>query len=320
VANLPAAGGGGRASTLEVRVGGELWTRVATLVTAGPTDRVYLELTEDDGGTVVQFGDGVTGARLPSGVENVTASYREGLGVAGLVEEDMLTLPLTRPPGLRGVTNPEPSADAAEPDAPDDIRRTAPLRIRTLDRVVSLRDYEDFTRAFAGIAKARATWSWDGRARGVFLTVAGPEGSVLDPAGTVGTALAEALRRAGDARVRLTIAPHRPALFVVEGRLRRDPALVPEEVDAALEAALRQRFGFAAREFGQPVAASEVLAAMHGVRGVAAVDLDRFERSDGAVAQQGLLGAALPAPGEAAPLGAELLLLDPRPLRFGSFA
>jgi predicted phage baseplate assembly protein len=237
-----------------------------------------------------------------------------------LVGSGALTLALTRPAGMRAVTNPEPATDAAAPDAPDDIRLTAPLRIRTLDRVVSLQDYEDFARAFAGIAKARATWSWDGRARFVFLTVAGPDGTTLDPAGTIATALARALRDAGDPRVRLRIAPHRAAFFVLEAKLSRDTALSAPAIDAAVEATLRQRFSFAARAFGQPVAASEVLAAIHAVPGIHAVDLDRFERSDGAAPRDGLLTASLPPAGEAAAPAAELLLLDPRPLRFGSFA
>ena len=52
-------------------------------------------------------------------------------------------------------------------------RRNAPLTVLTLDRIVSLRDYEDFARAFGGIAKALATWTWDGQRQGIFVTVAG---------------------------------------------------------------------------------------------------------------------------------------------------
>ena len=46
----------------------------------------------------------------------------------------------------------------------------------TLGRIVSLEDYEDFARAFAGIEKALATWMWSGEKRGVFVTVAGAKG------------------------------------------------------------------------------------------------------------------------------------------------
>ncbi len=51
----------------------------------------------------------------------------------------------------------------------------------TLDRIVSLRDFEDFARAFAGIGKAQATWLWDGERRLVHLTVAASNGGAVRP-------------------------------------------------------------------------------------------------------------------------------------------
>ena len=70
--------------------------------------------------------------------------------------------------------NPRRRSAATTPSRATTRATNAPLTVLTLDRVVSLRDYEDFARAFAGIAKALATWSWDGERRGVFVTVAGP--------------------------------------------------------------------------------------------------------------------------------------------------
>ncbi len=61
----------------------------------------------------------------------------------------------------------------------EDARHNAPLTVLTLDRVVSLQDYEDFTLAYSGIYKALATWTWFQSTRGVFLTVAGFKGSAI---------------------------------------------------------------------------------------------------------------------------------------------
>src|SRR5262249_35509957 len=66
----------GPQTTLQVRVNGVLWTESDSLVEAEPNDRVYVTRTGDDDVTTVQFGDGVTGTRLPTGSENVTATYR----------------------------------------------------------------------------------------------------------------------------------------------------------------------------------------------------------------------------------------------------
>ena len=51
--------------------------------------------------TTVQFGDGVTGARLPTGQENVRAIYRKGIGLEGLVKAEQLSLLMTRPLGVK---------------------------------------------------------------------------------------------------------------------------------------------------------------------------------------------------------------------------
>jgi predicted phage baseplate assembly protein len=147
----------------------------STFLRHGPTERIYITRTDDDGKTTVQFGDGKTGARLPTGQNNVLAAYRQGIGSAGLVRAGQLGLLMTRPLGVREVTNPLDATGAADPESGDDIRQNAPLTLRTLDRIVSLQDYEDFARAFSGITKALATWTWNGQQQGVLITVAGPD-------------------------------------------------------------------------------------------------------------------------------------------------
>src|SRR5262249_25507965 len=67
---VSAATPSGRESTLEVRVDGLLWQAAESLFDRGPREHVYA-LTRDDGYTTVRFGDGVEGARLPSGQDNV---------------------------------------------------------------------------------------------------------------------------------------------------------------------------------------------------------------------------------------------------------
>ena len=102
------------------------------------------------------FGDGVQGARLPTGVENVAATYRSGIGAAGMVGRGPLTLLMTRPLGIRGVTNPLGRLRGRRPESARRGARERAADRAAMDRVVSLRDAEDFARAFAGVGKARA--------------------------------------------------------------------------------------------------------------------------------------------------------------------
>jgi hypothetical protein len=66
----------GRRSTLEVRVNGIKWREVPSFFGAGPLDEVYIVRQNDEQEAVVTFGDGKTGARLPTGVDNITATSR----------------------------------------------------------------------------------------------------------------------------------------------------------------------------------------------------------------------------------------------------
>ena len=68
-------------STLQVRVNDLLWTEVPSLYGAGPTDQVYIVRRNDDGTTMVIFGDGVTGAAADRPAEHrghLSHRYRHG--------------------------------------------------------------------------------------------------------------------------------------------------------------------------------------------------------------------------------------------------
>lgn len=256
-------------STLEVRVDGRLWTEVPRLFGTGPGDEVFTTHQDDEGTVTVLFGDGRTGARLPTGSNNVTATYRVGTGIAGRVAADQLTMPMTRPLGLRSVTNPLASGLAADPESPSEVRANAPRTALALERVVSLRDVEDFARAVPGIGKADARWLWDGRQRFVHLTVAGTGGQVVD-ADAAGD-LRLALLAAGDARLPLRVAvaevvPVHVSVSVVVDPVHEGPVVL-DGVTHSITTAL----SVDARTLGQPLTGGDIILAAHAVPGVTAV-------------------------------------------------
>ncbi|MGE5217807.1 MAG: putative baseplate assembly protein [Chloroflexota bacterium] len=312
---ISATNASGAASTLEVRVNDLLWHETPTLYGQEAKDHVYIARRDDDGNTTVQFGDGVTGARLPSGQNNIRARYRKNIGLEGLVKAGQLSMLLSRPLGVKGVINPLDATGAQDPEQLDDARTNAPLKVLTLERVVSLIDYENFARAFGGIAKALATWTWDGRSRGVLVTVAGPNGAAVNPGSATFDNLLAAMRAAGDPFVELRVKTFRPAYFHFAGNLKIDADFESDRVLAAVEQALREQFAFAARAFGQPVMLSEVIAVIQAAPGVIAVDVDKLYRSGSTPSLQQRLLAELPvlSPDGQLP-AAELLTLDAAPL------
>jgi predicted phage baseplate assembly protein len=307
----------GTESTLELRVDGVLWNEVSTLVGQDASARVYVTRTDDDGKTTVQFGDGASGARPPSGIDNVQAKYRKGIGTAALLGPDRISTLLTRPLGLREVTNPVAAMGGDDPESRDAARRNAPLTVLTLGRIVSLQDYADFARAFAGIAKAHATWMAVGSERGVLLTVCGADGEDVAAGTTLETNLLAAMRKAGDPTVPVRLLNRNRVWFRLQARIRTAAELVRSTVLAQVEQRLRARFGFDARDFGQNVTLAEVTTTMHEVAGVIGIDVDALYREDEqSAAPHPLVPAHVPAAGTTLATAAELLLLDPRPLAF----
>ncbi|HEX8168747.1 MAG TPA: hypothetical protein VF601_23545 [Beijerinckiaceae bacterium] len=259
---------------LQVRVNGELWKEVPSLYGRRATERVYTARRTDSGDTVLTFGDGRTGARIPTGAMNVVARYRRGIGLEGRVKADQLSTPLERPVGLRAVTNPFAADGAAEPETRDDARGAAPTTVRTFGRIVSLRDFEWLATSSGLVSRAYVTWIWHELQRAVHLTVAAAGGASLSP--TALATLYRALTSARDPNRRLFLANLVRVPIVVKARILPDPAFEPDKVLENARAALQALFAFETVPLGAAVHASHVFAAAQSAAGVRAVALDTF--------------------------------------------
>ncbi|MGH9762122.1 MAG: putative baseplate assembly protein, partial [Blastocatellia bacterium] len=334
--SAPTATGG--SSSLEVRVNNIKWNEVPTLFGYGPRERIYVTRSDSKGNVTVRFGDGETGARVAHGQENVTAKYRKGIGLAGLVQANQLSLLTIRPLGIKSVINPAAPTGAQDPQTMAAAQSNAPLSVQTLGRVVSQSDYEYFARNFSGIAKALATWTWNAHTRGIFLTVAGPDGAAVPDGSLLQSSLLSAIYSLGDPKAPVLIKSYQLALFGISASVKVDPAYLPDDVLANAESALIASFSFGSRDFGQPVSLGEVYSVIQNTPGVIAVDVTRLQRQSPSVIAvpapvlalasspisplavlapvaviSTLLLASVPQPGTdaAAAKPAELLILDP---------
>jgi hypothetical protein len=260
-------------STLGVTVNGVPWKEVPTLYGAGSKDLVYFVRLDDNGDATIIFGDGITGARLPSGVENITASYRKGIGLEGAVAANKLTLLSNRPFGIRSVTNPIAASGAASPEKMKDAKINAPSTVLTLNRIVSLKDYENFARNFLGIAKASVdaelTESGDYIAR---LIVAPADVKSLDESSVLFQNLAEAINKVCAYGQSVRIEGFIPVHFDLGCRVHIAYGYSLEEVEANIRAVLLYAFSFEKRSFKQDVTKEDVLAEIEAVSGVIYVD------------------------------------------------
>jgi hypothetical protein len=312
-----AANTSGAQSTLQVRVNNVLWTEVPNLLSSAPGDRVFVTRPNSGAGPTVQFGDGIQGSRTQTGVSNIQAKYRKGIGIAGMVAAGQLTQPLDRPQGLQNVTNPSAATGGADPASPADAQQSAPLPTLTLGRVVSLEDYQNFALGFAGISMALATWTWFGNVRGIFLTLAGEGGTLLDAGDQVVVNLMQSYQQYGLPNIPVLPVSYQPQNFEIAMQVMvdsptYDPTIVIPQVWQALTAA----FAFGQTAPGQSIAASQIISIAQQITGVVAVQLTAFNlQGDASGTIENILCAAGPIPGNAAkgtqPTGAQVLLLDP---------
>jgi predicted phage baseplate assembly protein len=188
----------GTDSTLRVMVNDIQWRESETLAELSSSDRKFITRSDDEGNTTIIFGNGKNGARLPSGAENIRATYRSGIGAAGNVKPDQISQLMAKPLGVREVINPFGATGGADKESRDLVRRNAPLSITALDRLVSTRDYADFASTFAGIGKSHAVRLTDGAREIVHLTIAGADDIPIDDSSDLFQSLNQALRQFGD--------------------------------------------------------------------------------------------------------------------------
>ncbi|WP_144109688.1 putative baseplate assembly protein [Paraburkholderia sp. BCC1886] len=282
---VSAATASGTVSTLQVRVNGIQWQEVKSFNGTGPTDRVFVTRQLEDGTTQVSFGNGTQGASLPPGVENVRATYRAGIGAEGNSNAGQISQLVSRPLGVMDVSNPLGADGGADRESGESLRRHVPQGLASLDRLISVDDYEDFCGTFAGVGKASAVQLTDDGARHVHVTIAGADDAPLTAGSALLVNLRAALAQFGDPHLAVRIEPRDALLLVIAARVKVLAAYQWSQVAPLVSAALLDTFSFARRALGQDVALSEVQAAVQNVPGVEYVDVDVFDR----IAQTGVL-------------------------------
>lgn len=264
----------GIASTLQVRVNEVLWHEAKGLAGLGPKDRAFLTKTDNDGRTSVIFGTGTQGLRPPTGLENITAAYRNGIGKSGNVKAEQISLLASKPLGVKAVINPLRASGGADRDSRDQARWNAPLATLSLDRLVSVQDYADFAKTFGGVGKASATKLTDGVRQLVELTIAGADDIPIDRSSDLYANIVKALRTYGDPYLPIRVDVRELRLLVLSAKVKVLPDYLWVNVSPKVRAALLNQFGFLRRDLAQAVYLSEVIQTIQGVEGVSYVDVD----------------------------------------------
>jgi hypothetical protein len=269
--------GFGYSSTLHVWVDGVEWQEAPSFFGQLPNATVFVTYEDSQNMTHVQFGDGVYGSRLPSGVNNVVATYRYGSG-ADAPDVNTLSVILKSWPGLKGIMNPVAAGGGADPDPPDQIKTYAPQSVLTFGRAISADDYEAIAAEAPGVARARAYWSWDAAQERMMVKIyVGDDATAVADAQT-------ALANAGDPNRPVNVLPAGAVAVTLSLTVIVDPSYVPTNVSAAVTAALIDAnvglLGSNAIGIGASIWQSQIYQACQSVPGVIAVHNLQFARKE----------------------------------------
>ena len=302
--------------TQVLRVDGLAWSEVPSPYGQDGA-QVFAVQLDPDGGLTVQFGDGEEGARLPTGRNNVTSTYRVGGGTAGEVETGEINSLLGSVRGVKKVEGAGPTTGGADQDDERRLRSLVPTRARAFARAVSIEDLADLSLSYPGVTHA-AAWNGGGPSgcacgtSGLHLAfVRAGTGGPRAPEATEVALLSSYLDARRDATVPLCVcAAVLTTPLVLEADLAIDPRRLTTDVVAAAAAALTDPdgpLGPLQRALGQPLDRSDVFAVLHAVEGVVGVP-------------------SLTVPGATGELGRrlaeryELIVLDPAPVLTGAAA
>ncbi len=286
---------------LESSPGAQFWQPQRDLLASAADATEFVAEVEDDGTTILRFGDDRHGMR-PQADSSFSATYRVGNGAAGNVGAEALAHVVTDEAGITLVRNPMAAQGGTGPEAIDDVRTRAPHAFRVQERAVTPADYEEMSLRHGGVQRAVATFRWTGSWHTAFVTVDRTRGLPVDAA--------------FESDMRRHLEPYRMAGYDMEIDA---PHFVSLEIDmqvcvrpdyfrSDVRKALLQLFSSRTLPdgrrglfhpdnftFAQPVYLSALYAAAQGVPGVVSVTITRFQRQgvdDPKPLEDGVLGLA----------------------------
>lgn len=265
---------------LKIYVDGRLWTRVSSFFAWKPEDEIYVVREDHDGVSWVQFGDGKTGKRLPSGLKNVVAEYRTGNAAYGALKTDTTVQAGSKLDNLDKILLPGLITGGDKAEEGDNARVAAPGKVQSLERLVSLKDHESEALAIAGVSKAAAAWDLVEGVPSVVITVLMDSGRSGEIA-AVRKTLNEYNRCRGAQRFPIEVIQGQREYIVILADVAFDPVYQQSDIELDIKEVLgltgEEKTGIDGsdgvmaeqqRGFGQPEYASRIAATIQNVEGV----------------------------------------------------
>jgi hypothetical protein len=265
---------------LQIYVNDRLWKRVSSFFNYNPKDEIYIVREDVNGDSWVQFGDGKTGARLPSGIKNVVAKYRTGVGAHGTLQAGTNVQAAGKLERLDKIWLPGVVSGGTQPETADNAKQAAPGKTQSLGRLVSLEDFASETLAISGVTKVSAAWKLVNNIPSVVLIVlmeTGREKEIQE----VQRILNDYNRSRGAFSSRIKVIPGSLQYVYLDVKVAIDPTYREEVVKKAIKQALgvtgeeangvdgsQGLFGLQKRQFAQHEYETRIEGIIQNVAGV----------------------------------------------------
>ncbi|MBW4671115.1 MAG: hypothetical protein KME60_27750 [Cyanomargarita calcarea GSE-NOS-MK-12-04C] len=272
---------------LQIYVSDRLWKRVPSLFDRGSIEEIYIVREDTNGDSWVQFGDGKTGARLPSGLNNIVAKHRTGIGAYGALKPDT-TVQGGKLERLDKIWLPDIATGGEQPETGDNAKEAAPGKVQSLGRLVTLQDFEQETLAIQGVSKVAAIWGLLNYTPMVMLTVLMERGREQE-INEVQQILNTYNRCRGFQRFPIYVRPGNLRHVYLDVTIGIDPTFQQPLVKRAIQVAIGVTgeegngidgtaglFGLPRRRFGEAEYETRIAATLQNVEGVMWVKVSAF--------------------------------------------
>ena len=229
---------------------------------------MYIVRQDDAESSIVTFGDGRRGARLPSGTNNVTAFYRFGAGKAAPPAGGITQL--ARPvKGLTAVKSPVAAKGGDDAETADNLQDYAPQSALLLGRAVSMADMQAVAAGVPGVRAVTVEWRWNQVQQRPVIQV----WYIGDD--NIRTDVGQALRRLSDPTTPIGVEVAMPHPLTLSIDVEIDERYLEDEVLPRMRAALmNSETGLLVPErigIGRPLFRSGIFEAVMAVEGVSAI-------------------------------------------------
>jgi len=149
---------GSLAIAIDEGVGPEAWSEVESFAYAGPDDKVFTTIRDENDKITVLFGDNAQG-KIPDNGAIIESEYRVGGGLRGNVPEGTIVTVNDVPtynavPVSLAVTNDLAASGGEDAMTIEEAKVLGPQSLLALNRAVTALDFKTLAEAFPGVARA----------------------------------------------------------------------------------------------------------------------------------------------------------------------